>query len=616
MTESVNEVLGAEGLVDSVRASDASNSQAAEYLFHASAEDFKKIPGSPIAYWSSGNTKKAFIENKKLSDILHPKAGLATGDNNIFQRIWFEVALSNIKFDCIDNNDSRESPEKWYPCHSGGDFRKWYGNQEAIVNWQFDGKEIRGFKHADGRQKSRPQNTQFFFKEGLTWTKLSSGNFAARYRPKGFVFDDTGRSAFSEHDDELHIVTLGAVDSCCGTFFLKILNPSMSFTSGDVSNVPMPKNTSIDTKVKELINQHRNDWDTYETSWDFTENPLIQLHTQNPAQTLSETYQVWRDSNQATIAEMKKLEEENNRLFIDAYGLQDELTPEVPLEEITLTVNPRYRYGGKASDDELAQRFQSNTVCELISYAVGCMMGRYSLDRTGLVYAHAGNEGFVDLVNEGVYETFAADDDGIIPLTDQEWFVDDVTNRVQEFVKTVWGEAQLYDNLAFIAESLGLYAIKPKNNESALDTIRRYLSTKFYKDHMQTYKKRPIYWLFSSGKQKAFECLVYLHRYNEGTLSRMRTEYVIKLMGKYQTFAEQLQNQIESADTTTQANKLKKELTALQKKQAEISAFDEQLKQFADKQIALDLDDGVKVNYGKFGDLLVDVKAIVGKAKK
>jgi type II restriction/modification system DNA methylase subunit YeeA len=232
------------------------------------------------------------------------------------------------------------------------------------------------------------------------------------------------------------------------------------------------------------------------------------------------------------------------------------------------------------------------------------------------VYAHAGNEGFVDLVNEGVYETFAADDDGIIPLTDQEWFVDDVTNRVQEFVKTVWGEAQLYDNLAFIAESLGLYAIKPKNNESALDTIRRYLSTKFYKDHMQTYKKRPIYWLFSSGKQKAFECLVYLHRYNEGTLSRMRTEYVIKLMGKYQTFAEQLQNQIESADTTTQANKLKKELTALQKKQAEISAFDEQLKQFADKQIALDLDDGVKVNYGKFGDLLVDVKAIVGKAKK
>jgi type II restriction/modification system DNA methylase subunit YeeA len=313
---------------------------------------------------------------------------------------------------------------------------------------------------------------------------------------------------------------------------------------------------------------------------------------------------------------MKKLEEENNRLFIDAYGLQDELTPEVPLEEITLTVNPRYRYGGKASDDELAQRFQSNTVCELISYAVGCMMGRYSLDRTGLVYAHAGNEGFVDLVNEGVYETFAADDDGIIPLTDQEWFVDDVTNRVQEFVKTVWGEAQLYDNLAFIAESLGLYAIKPKNNESALDTIRRYLSTKFYKDHMQTYKKRPIYWLFSSGKQKAFECLVYLHRYNEGTLSRMRTEYVIKLMGKYQTFAEQLQNQIESADTTTQANKLKKELTALQKKQAEISAFDEQLKQFADKQIALDLDDGVKVNYGKFGDLLVDVKAIVGKAKK
>ncbi|MDY0137547.1 MAG: BREX-1 system adenine-specific DNA-methyltransferase PglX [Thiomicrospira sp.] len=606
MSENVNEILRAAG-------AEGAQVKAVDYLFHASAEDFKKIPGSPIAYWISINTQKAFIENKKLSDVLHPKAGLATGDNNIFQRIWFEVALSNIKFDCIDNNDSRKSPEKWYPCHSGGDFRKWYGNQEVIVNWQFDGKEIRGFKHADGRQKSRPQNTQFFFKEGLTWTKLSSGNFAARYRPKGFVFDDTGRSAFSEHDDESHIVTLGAVDSCCGTFFLKILNPSMSFTSGDVANVPMPKNTSIDTKVKELINQHRIDWNTYETSWDFTSNPLIQLHAENPSQTLAENYQAWWDSNQATIAEMQRLEEENNRLFIDAYGLQDELTPDVPLEEITLTVNPKYRYGGNASDAELAARFQSDTVCELISYAIGCMMGRYSLDRPGLVYAHAGNVGFADLVNEGAYQTFAADEDGIIPLTDQEWFADDATHRLVQFVKTLWGEASLSANLAFMAQSLSLHALKPKASESSLDVLRRYLSSQFFKDHCRTYKKRPIYWLFSSGKQKAFECLVYLHRYNESTLARMRTEYVVPLIGKLHSEAENLQRLADNAESTAQANKAKKALADLAKKQQELSAFDDSLKHFADQRITLDLDDGVKVNYAKFGELLADSKAITGK---
>lgn len=310
---------------------------------------------------------------------------------------------------------------------------------------------------------------------------------------------------------------------------------------------------------------------------------------------------------------MKRLEEENNRLFIEAYGLQDELTPDVPLEEITLTVNPKYRYGGKASDEELAQRFQSDTVCELISYAIGCIMGRYSLDRTGLVYANAGNVGFADVVNEGAYQTFPADDDGIVPLTDQEWFADDATNRVRALIKTVFGEEHLAENLAFMAESLCLHAIKPKKAETAIETLRRYLSSKFFKDHCSTYKKRPIYWLFSSGKQKAFECLVYLHRYNEATLARMRTEYVTPLLGKYDTQAAHWQQEQDTAETTAQKNSLKKQLDALAKKQVELRAFDEQLKHLADQQIALDLDDGVKVNYGKFGDLLADVKDMTGK---
>ncbi|HGY7318936.1 TPA: SAM-dependent methyltransferase, partial [Escherichia coli] len=256
----------------------------------------------------------------------------------------------------------------------------------------------------------------------------------------------------------------------------------------------------------------------------------------------------------------------------------------------------------------------SDIFCELVSYSIGCMMGRYSLEREGLVYAHAANNGFEQLVEEGTYKTFPADEDGIIPLTDQEWFKDDATNRFREFIQVVWGEEHLQANLDFVAESLCLNAIKPKKSESALETIRRYLSTQFYKDHLKTYKKRPIYWLFSSGKQKAFECLVYLHRYNEGTLSRMRTEYVTPLLGKYDAYAEQLEKQIETADSTSEANRFKKELDALTKKQVELREFDDKLKHYADMRISLDLDDGVKVNYGKFGDLLADVKAITGSA--
>ncbi|PLA73480.1 SAM-dependent methyltransferase, partial [Hydrogenovibrio sp. SC-1] len=552
----------------------------------------------PIAYWASESELNVFVKNSKLEKFATSSNGVQTGNNDTYVRNWSEVSYKKFK-------------TKWIPYNKGGRFRRWYGNFDFVVNWQNNGQEIKKEKNSCTRGE------EFYFSEGITWSDVTSGNLSCRYLPKGFIFDASGPSAFFT-DSKNTKVGVALLNTSFANYWSKILNPTLHFQSGDFRKLALSEkfiNDRVISCASACIRLSEIDWNTYETSWDFTENPLIQLHAETPSQTLSETYQAWWDSNQATIAEMKRLEEENNRLFIEAYGLQDELTPEVPLEEITLTVNPKYRYGGKASDDELAQRFQADTMAELISYAVGCMFGRYSLDRKGLVYAHAGNVGFADLVNEGAYQTFPADDDGIVPLTDQEWFVDDVTNRVQEFVKTVWGEAQLYDNLAFIAESLGLYAIKPKNNESALDTIRRYLSTKFYKDHLQTYKKRPIYWLFSSGKQKAFECLVYLHRYNAGTLSRMRTEYVIKLMGKYQTFAEQLQNQIESADTTTQANKLKKELTALQKKQAELSTFDEQLKQFADEQIALDLDDGVKANYGKFGDLLVDVKSIVGKAK-
>ena len=288
------------------------------------------------------------------------------------------------------------------------------------------------------------------------------------------------------------------------------------------------------------------------------------------------------------MAQLKSMEEENNRLFINAYGLQDELSPEVPEDQITLA---------RADREKDCQR--------LISYAIGCMMGRYSLDEPGLIYAHSRNVGF----DASRYATFPADADGIVPLTEELWFTDDAASRVREFLLAVWGADTLEENMAWLAESLG-----QKVSETPDETIRRYLADKFFKDHLQTYKKRPIYWLFSSGKQGAFQALVYLHRYTEGTLARLRAEYVVPLTGKLQARIAMLQKDAQAASSTAARNKLNKEVEKLTKKHAELLAYDEKLRHHADMRITLDLDDGVKVNYGKFGDLLEGVKAVTGGA--
>ena len=360
-----------------------------------------------------------------------------------------------------------------------------------------------------------------------------------------------------------------------------------------------------------IINISKLDWDNYERSWDFQQLPL--LSPTNKAKTLEKSYQNTRQQWAEMTLEMQQLEEENNHIFIEAYGLQDELTPDVPLKEITLTCNPYYRYSKEAIqpdktqipyDPDLETRLRQDTLTELISYAIGCMMGRYSLDKPGLIYAHSENKDF----DPSQYSTFPADDDGILPLTDTPWFPDDTPHRLIEFIRILWGNETLETNLNFLAANLN-----PKKDETSRDTLRRYLCDNFFKDHLQTYKKRPIYWLFSSGKQKAFQCLVYLHRYNEATLSRMRGEYVIPLQGKLAARLETLQSDIQAATSTAHRKRLEKEQAKLQKQNSELLAFDEQLRHYTDLRISLDLDDGVKVNYSKFGDLLAEVKAICGK---
>lgn len=576
-------------------------------FYTSSIEKYSELPRFIFSYSATQREVEAFRKGRPLKEIAEAFTGLQTGDNEKFIKEWYEVSFSRIGFQLNSREESVKSGMYWFPYVKGSNYRKWYGNNSNIVNWFDDGKFIKEIS------SSRPQNQNYYFKSGISYNNISK-KFSARYVEKGYIFDQKNSMFFSDENNQIKY-TLGLLLSDVVQPFLDILSPK-DFGPGSMKQIPVlgSKNlaSSSNKTIDQLIKFAKKDWNSYESSWDFIRFSLLGKDTKQPM--ISSSYTSLRAQWFMSTEEMQRLEKENKRIFIDAYGLQDELTPDVPLKEITLTCNPHYRYGGDLTEQQREERLQSDTIAELISYAIGCMMGRYSLDREGLVYAHAGNQGFAELVSEGAYTTFAADDDAILPITEQEWFSDDVTNRVSEFIRTVYDEQHLEENLQFIADSLCLYTIKPKKGERALETIRRYLGTQFYKDHLKTYKRRPIYWLFSSGKHKAFECLVYLHRYHEGTLARMRTEYVIPLTARINARINRLNEEVEAASSTSERKQLMTELKALQNQQAELATFDEQLRHHADQRISLDLDDGVKENYGKFGDLLAAVKDVTGKA--
>lgn len=618
---------------------------------------FMKVAGNPITHDLSKSIQEIFKVNTSLGKLVDPRQGLATSDNDRFLRLWYEVEIGRISFTTSSIGESLSSGYKWFPYNKGGMFRKWYGNQEFVVNWFRDGEEIKSCVNPNGKPKCRAQNTNFFFKESVSWSKISSGAPAFRYFPAGFIFDVAGTSIFSDSHNKLSTINC-YVNSKVSVKILRSISPTLNYEVGHISSLPLIKNLPNATDdIFKLIT--KSDWDAFETSWDFQSLPwlpktlptylkdtTISAHDQH---SIASCWDSWRAIGQHWTAEMLRLEEENNRLFIDAYGLQDELTPEVPIEQITLTVNPWYRYKPRkskieATDDdgpgieaespeagdsqpktwsgepgaagtaagphifiEGEGRMREDGARELVSYALGCLMGRYSLDAGGLVYAEAGGQGF----DSARYRSYPADDDGIVPVTDFPWFETDAALRVEAFIRTLWGGEQHEANLCWLAECLGA-----KGNELPLDTLRRYLAGDFYKDHLSTYKKRPIYWKFSSGKEKAFEALVYLHRYNAGTLSRMRMQYVVPLTGQIRKKIDNLDAQIREAASTAERKRLEKEQSGLQKKLAELARFDEELNHYAQSQIALDLDDGVRVNYGKFGGLLANVKDVCGKGEE
>ncbi|ELR5204381.1 BREX-1 system adenine-specific DNA-methyltransferase PglX [Providencia rettgeri] len=580
------------------------------WFYKSKPDDYKKIPGSPIAYWLQQKTINVFSSTENIKRYVPAAVGLQTGSNDKFVRRWYEVSLDKIGFGLTDCESSERSGFKWFPYNKGGEFKKWYGNRDFVVNWSFNGKEIKSFFDDKGKLRSRPQNTQCYFKPSISWSDITSGGISFRHFEEGFVYDVTGMSAQTPEENMLK-TTLAYLNTKIVSWMVKSLNPTLHFQIGNYHALPLPVQelSQLDmASIEKAISLTKRDYNLLETSYGFERDKILQCRGD-----IKRAVEEIEALGKSFVDDLTFIEESNNKLFISLFGLQEELSPEVDPREVTLHLNPDYRFSKDTSEVRVL-KLKSSFLTEFISYSIGNMMGRFSLDSDGLVYAYSGNKGFDQIVAEGAYKTFPADEDGIIPLTDEEWFKDDATNRFREFVQVVWGEEHLQENLDFVAESLCLNAIKSKKSESALETIRRYLSTQFYKDHLKTYSNRPIYWLFSSGKQKAFECLVYLHRYNEGTLSRMRTEYVIPLLGKYDAYAEQLEKQIETADSTSEANRFKKEFDALIKKQVELREFDDKLKHYADMRISLDLDDGVKVNYGKFGDLLADVKAITGSA--
>jgi SAM-dependent methyltransferase len=546
------------------------------------------IPGSPISYWISEPAIEAFAGGKTVGQAFKARQGLATADDERFLRSWYEVSIEN---------STQFGGEKWVPFLKGGDFRKWYGNQHHVVNWEDDGKEIKNFIDDKGKVRSRPQNTQFYGRSGISWSIVSSGAPSFRKFNEGFIIGHVGPGIFADSASE-ETGLICALNSNVSTYFLGIISETFKYEVGHVNRLPLPFVPLNSGKGERLVNLAKTDWDAYEGSWDFTSLPLLNPDYRQP--TLKSTYQKLRSHWREMTLEMQQLEEENNRIFIEAYGLQDELTPEVPLNEITLTCNPHYRYGGGKSEDELEALLLADTVRELASYAVGCMFGRYALDKPGLILANQG-ETIEDYLKRVPEPSFSADDDNVIPLLDGDWFTDDIAERFRKFLRVAFGEEHYEPNLKFIEKALG-------------KDIRKYFLKDFYNDHVKRYKKRPIYWLFFSPKG-SFNALIYMHRYRPDTASVVLNGYLREFRTKLTSRRENLE-QISISTSASPGEKTKaiKEIEQLKKMIAELEDYERDvLYPLATKQLAIDLDDGVKVNYPKLGAALKKIPGLEAK---
>ena len=585
--------------------------------FQAKQKDFEKIPGSPIAYWVSDKVREIFEKNKKLGEVGEAKQGLATADNNRFLRLWNEVSFSKIGYNISNSQEALESKKKWFPFNKGGEFRKWYGNQEYLVNWENDGYEIKNFYDEKGKLRSRPQNTEYYFKESVTCSAISSSQNSIRYCPSGNIFDVNLRVYFLETDKNLKLLSI--LNSKIFHKFGEILSPTLALNANDLDRIPIIFNDDIKL-VQQNIDISKEEWDSRETSWDFEKLSLIDGEDLKAA---FENYcSHWRDN----FVQLHKNEEELNRLFIEIYELQDEMDEKVSFDDITILKkeakiveidNSKAKEFSSESEKYLYDRGVSlefnkdELVKQFLSYAIGCIMGRYSTNKPGLIMANSddvlelsSNKFLVKDANgdirQEVETKFLPDEFGILPITAEKDFSNDIVERVKEFVKFVYGEESLKDNLNFIAEALG-----NKDNKNPEEIIRTYFIKDFYADHLQRYQKRPIYWLTNSGKKNALSCLFYIHRYEPLTIARVRADYLIPYQEMLENKRKFIERQLYDEDISAKEKKnVEKELKDLDILLKELREYANEVKHIAEQKITLDLDDGVNVNYEKLEAIL------------
>ncbi len=578
------------------------------WFYIKNQKDFEKIPGNNIGYWLSGKALKTFSVGKNIRKVAPPKQGLATGNNDFFLRNWNEIKKSDFSF-------------KWIPINKGGAFRKWFGNNQFVVFWENNGELLKNYRDGKGKLRSRPQNQGYYFKEGFSWSTISSSKVSFRYSTKDFLFETKGSTLFPNEDLGFYSIC-GFLNSKVVNKLLLVLSPTLDFHEGPIGSLPYIDNLEAEIIVLKNISISRQEWNSRETSWDFEENELIRLNGQDIEEAINLYKAYWTKK----FIELHQNEEELNRQFIEIYGLEEDLDPNVPLEDITILrdeLNQRelkelsaaYQSGWTLNNGkwELPQQamypdlpFDSKElVIQFISYAVGLMMGRYSLDKQGLILANQGEalSDFIEKVDKPKEAlSFVPDADNIIPVLDSEWFEDDIVGQFKAIVKAVWGEANYQRNIRFIEDVLQ-------------SDIRKYISKEFYKDHIKRYKKRPIYWMFSSPKG-AFNVLIYMHRYTADTISNILNNYLREFIGKLQLHLEHVDREKnmgtaqEQARVLQEIDKIEKDLLDCQQYEREI-LFD-----LATERIHIDLDDGVLVNYNKMGKAVAPVAGLNDAASK
>ena len=559
--------------------------------FSARPHTLLALPGARLAYWLSPAMTRAFTMGKLFSEVAEPKVGLQTGDNARFLRQWFEVSRSRTCFDADSRETAATSGAKWFPHLKGGEFRKWWGNQDYVINWEHGGAELWDF-----RPRSVVRNPNYYFKPAISWSNVSSGEPSFRFYEKGSIFGHVGQAFFPQHDTD---PLIGFSNSSTCRSLLAILSPTLHFEAGQLASLPIVDTASAQhdgSIARRLMDIFRDDWNAYETSWDFQTSPLIQ-HS-HPGGSLHDVLECWWQESLSAAREAQELESENNRFWAHVYGLQDEAPIEVPLSRISLTSNPYFRYtpskGAARTDEEYRRLFVADAVRDLISYGVGCLFGRYSLDTPGLILADQGSS-IQDFLNVVPQPTFSPDEDGVIPITSGEWFTDDIVTRFRSFLAAAFGKEHLEANLRLIEDSLG-------------KSLRQYFVKDFYKDHCRRYSNRPIYWMFSSrpDNKASFQALIYLHRYTPDTLNTVLGDYLREFQAKLRTEIGHLERSKTVADQK-RADTYRKALTECEDYERDT------LFPLASRRLPIDLDDGVLVNYLRFSKALQKVPTIERK---